>query len=77
MPALLERVTVDPDICHGKPCIRELRYPVEQILELLSRGATTDDLLREYEGLERDDILAAPAFTTRLAQVTRIQPPAA
>ena len=77
MPALLDRVTVDPDICHGRLSIRRLRYPVEQILELLSGGATTDDLLRDYEDLERDDILAAPAFATRLAQVKRIQPPAA
>ena len=77
MPALLDRITIDPDICHGKPCIRRLRYPVEQILELLSGGATTDDLLRDYVDLERDDILAALAFATRLAQVMRIQPPAA
>jgi uncharacterized protein (DUF433 family) len=77
MPALLERITIDPDICHGKPCIRRLRYPVEQILELLSGGATTEDLLRDYEDLERDDVLAALAFATRLAQVKRIQPPAA
>jgi len=35
---LLERITVDPDICHGKPCIRHLRYPVEMILELLRNG---------------------------------------
>jgi uncharacterized protein (DUF433 family) len=77
MPALLDRITIDPDICHGKPCIRGLRYPVEQILELLSGGATTDDLLRDYEDLERDDILAALAFAARLAQVKRIQPPAA
>jgi uncharacterized protein (DUF433 family) len=77
MPALLDRITIDPDICHGKPCIRGLRYPVEQILELLSGGATTDDLLRDYEDLERDDILAALAFATSLAQVKRIQPPAA
>ena len=59
MPAVLDRITTDPDICHGKPCIRGLRYPVEQILELLSGGATADDLLRDYEDLERDDILAA------------------
>ena len=77
MPALLERITIDPDICHGKPCVRGLRHPVEQILELLSGGATTDDLLRHYEDLERDDILAALAFATRLAQVKHIQPPAA
>ena len=77
MSALLDRITIDPDICHGKPCIRGLRYPVENILELLSGGATTDDILRDYEDLERDDVLAALAFATRLARVKRIQPPAA
>jgi uncharacterized protein (DUF433 family) len=77
MPALLDRITIDPGICHGKPCIRGLRYPVEQILELLSGGATTEEILRDYEDLERDDVLAALAFAARLAQVKRIQPPAA
>jgi len=77
MPDLLERITIDPEICHGKPCIRGLRYPVEAILELLSAGATTDDILRDYEDLEREDVLAALAFAARLAQVKRIQPPAA
>jgi uncharacterized protein (DUF433 family) len=77
MPALPDRVTVDPDICHGKACIRLVKYPVEQILDLLSGGAAADDLLRDYEDLERDDTLAALAFATRFAQVKRIQPPAA
>jgi uncharacterized protein (DUF433 family) len=77
MPALPDRVTVDPDICHGKACIRLVKYPVEQILDLLSGGAAADDLLRDYEDLERDDILAALAFATGLAQVKCIQPPAA
>jgi len=49
----------------------------ENILELLSGGATTDDILRDYEDLERDDVLATLAFATRLAQIKRIQPPAA
>jgi uncharacterized protein (DUF433 family) len=77
MPELLDRITIDPEICHGKPCIRGLRYPVEVILELLSAGSTTDDILRDYEDLEREDVLAALAFAARLAQVKRIQPPAA
>ncbi len=77
MSSLLERITIDPGICHGKPCIRGLRYPVETILELLSAGMTTEDLLRDYEDLDREDILAALAFAARLAQVKRIQPPAA
>lgn len=77
MPALIDRITIDPQICHGKPCIRGLRYPVETILELLSGGATTEDILRDYEDLEREDVLAALAFAARLTQVKRIQPPAA
>ena len=77
MSELLDRITIDPEICHGKPCIRGLRYPVEVILELLAGGATTEDILRDFEDLERDDVLAALAFAARLAQVKRVQPPAA
>ncbi len=77
MPELLDRITIDPEICHGKPCIRGLRYPVEVILELLSAGATTEDILRDYEDLERDDVFAVLAFAARLAQIKRVQPPAA
>lgn len=68
-----ERITIDPDICHGKPCIRGLRYPVEIMLELLSSGMTIDDILDDYEDLEREDILAVLAFAARLSQVKRIQ----
>ncbi len=71
---LLDRITIDPEICHGKPCIRGLRYPVEVLLELLSAGMTTDEILADYEDLEREDILAALAFAARLAQVKRMQP---
>lgn len=70
---LLERITIDPAICHGKPCLRGLRYPVETILELLSAGMTYDEILADYEDLEREDILAALAYATRLSQVKRMQ----
>jgi len=66
------RITIDPEICHGKPCIRGLRYPVEMVLELLSSGMTIEDLLADYSDLEREDILAALAFAARLSQVKRI-----
>ena len=69
-----QRITIDPDICHGKPCIRGLRYPVEVILELLSSGMTSEEILADYEDLEREDILAALSFATRLSQVKRIEP---
>ena len=55
---LHSRITIDPEICHGKPTIRGLRYPVETILELLSAGMTTEEILADYEDLEREDILA-------------------
>jgi uncharacterized protein (DUF433 family) len=74
MDALLSRITLDPAICQGKPCIRGLRYPVETLLELLSSGMTLDEILADYEDLERDDLLAALAFADRLARTRRFQP---
>jgi len=56
-----ERITIDPQICHGKPCIRGLRYPVENILELLSAGMEIEEILADYEDLEKEDILAVLA----------------
>ena len=70
---LSDRITIDPEICHGKPTIRGLRYPVEFILELLSNGMTADEILADYEDLERGDILAALSYATRLSQVKRIE----
>ena len=69
---LPERITIDPDILHGKPSIRGLRYSVEMILELLSSGMSTDEILADYEDLEREDILAALEYAARLTQVKRI-----
>ena len=66
---LISRITIDPEVCHGKPTIRGLRYPVEMILELLSSGMTTDEILADYEDLEREDILATLSFATRLSQI--------
>jgi uncharacterized protein (DUF433 family) len=62
MDALLSRITIDPAICHGKPCVRGLRYPVETLLELLSSGMTHDEILADYEDLERYDLLAVLAY---------------
>ena len=70
---LLERITMNPDICHGKPCIRGLRYPVEMILELLSAGMSNEEILADYDDLELEDILAALAFAARLTQMKRVQ----
>jgi uncharacterized protein (DUF433 family) len=62
---LLTRITIDPDICHGKPCVRGLRYPVESLLELLSSGMTHDEILADYDDLEREDLHAVRAYAGR------------
>ncbi len=61
---ITDRITIDPQICHGKPTIRGLRYPVETILELLSSGMTPEEVLADYEDLESRDILAVLQFTS-------------
>jgi uncharacterized protein (DUF433 family) len=55
------------------PCVRGLRYPVETLLELLSSGMTTDEILADYEDLEREDLLAVLAFAARFARTRRLQ----
>ena len=72
MDPLLSRITIDPAICHGKPCVRGLRYPVESLLELLSSGMTTAEILADYEDLEEDDLRAVFAFAAKLAQTHRL-----
>lgn len=74
MNALLTRITIDPSVCHGKPCVRGLRYPVEMLLELLSSGMTLDEILTDYEDLEREDLLAVLAYAARLVQMRRLYP---
>lgn len=69
---LSDRITLDPSVCHGKPCIRGLRYPVENILELLAGGMSVEQLLSDYQDLEREDILAALAYAARLAHIKRV-----
>ena len=69
---LLQRITLNKDICHGKPCIRGLRYPVEFILELLSSGMTVEEILADYDDLEAEDIHAVLLFAARLSQVKSI-----
>jgi len=69
MNNLLNRITTNPHICHGKPCIRNMRYPVEMILDLLSSGMTTEEILDDYPALESDDIQACLIFATRMVKV--------
>ncbi len=72
MENLLNRITLNPDILHGKPSIRNKRYPVELILDLLAAGMTHEEILADYPALEEDDIRACLAFASRLTKVKSI-----
>ena len=72
-----QRITVDPEICHGKPTVRGLRYPVSMILDLLAGGMTREAILADYPDLEAEDITACLTFASKLSNVQRILPLAA
>ena len=58
----LDRITLDPDICHGKPCIRKMRWPVEVIIDLVGSGMSFDEIIEDHPELEKEDILASLNF---------------
>lgn len=66
-------ITIDPAICHGKPCIRGLRYPVEHVLEWLAGGMSTDEILVDYPDPTKEDILAVLSYAARLSHVKRFE----
>lgn len=66
--SLLNRITVNPEICHGKPTIRNKRYTVDLILDLLSAGSTHAEILEDYPNLEEEDILACLAYATKVTK---------
>src|SRR5690242_15333605 len=63
--ALLDRITIDPGVCGGRPCVRGFRIRVSDILDLIAAGASFDEILADYAFLERDDIVAAIAYAAR------------
>jgi uncharacterized protein (DUF433 family) len=69
---ILNRITINPDICFGKPTIRNMRYPVEMVLDLLAAGMTTDELIEDYPDMEKEDIQACLMFATRMIHVKSI-----
>ncbi|HWB63644.1 MAG TPA: DUF433 domain-containing protein [Chitinophagales bacterium] len=69
---LLSRITIEQDICHGKPTIKGLRYPVENMLELMASGMTIEELLKDYPDLEREDFLACIEYAAKLAHLKSI-----
>jgi uncharacterized protein (DUF433 family) len=64
---LLKRISINPKICFGKPCIRGRRIWVSLILDLLAGGMTIEDVMKEYE-LERDDVLACIAYGAEMSR---------
>lgn len=73
MNDLLQRISLNATICHGKPCIRGLRYSVEWLLELLSSGMTNEEILADYVDLEQEDIQAVLLYAARLSHIKRIE----
>ena len=70
----LDRITSDASICHGKPTIRGLRYPVENLLELLASGMTIDEVVADHPDLDRDDLLAALEYGALASGMRRSVP---
>jgi uncharacterized protein (DUF433 family) len=66
----LERITTNPEICHGKPCIRGMRWPVEVIIDMLGSGMSTEEIIDDHPELEKEDILASLHFA-KLSLSTR------
>lgn len=67
------RITVNPEICTGKPCIRDLRFPVSRVLGLLAAGETKESILKAYPYLEPEDIDEALQYAAYLAEEETIE----
>lgn len=72
----LNRITIDPGVCFGKPCIKGHRIWVSLILDFLTEGLSIEELLREYPQLEREDILACIAYGAEMARERYVVIPA-
>ncbi len=70
-----QRISIDPNICHGQACVKGTRIPVHQIVSMLANGDTVEDLLTDYPSLAREDVMACLAYAAELAeeQVTPIR----
>jgi uncharacterized protein (DUF433 family) len=63
---ILERITINPNVCHGKPCIRGMRWTVEIIIDLLGSGMSINEIIEDHPELKRDDILASLQYAKLL-----------
>ncbi len=70
--SLLERISINPEVRFGKPCIRGHRITVQEILEWLSSGASQEEILADYPQLESDDFLAVYAYAAELASGSKV-----
>ncbi len=77
MSALLKRITLNAKVCSGKPTIRNMRFTVAQMLELLASGMTHEEILEDYPFIEQEDILACLLFASKMANAHSIIPLAA
>jgi uncharacterized protein (DUF433 family) len=72
---LLSRISIDPNVCFGKPCIREYRIWVSLVLDFLTSGMTSQEILKQYPGLEAADILACIAYGAEMARERYVEIP--
>jgi len=77
MENIIERITINPEVSRGKPSIRNMRFTVAQLLELLAAGMTHEEILADYPYLEQEDIQACLLFAARMANTKTIIPLAA
>lgn len=70
---LTNRITIDPFICHGKPCIRGMRWPVEVILDMIESEMTFEEILSDHPELEREDIIASLSYARLLVSGRALQ----
>lgn len=69
---LIERITIEPGKCGGRPCIRGMRIRVSDILEMLGEGVSMDEILADFPDLQREDILASLLFAARRTDIVRL-----
>jgi uncharacterized protein (DUF433 family) len=72
METTINRITYNPDVCHGEPTIRNMRYTVDMVLDLLSSGMSAHEIISDYPAIEENDILACLAFASQVTKVKTI-----
>ncbi len=73
MAKYLDRITIKPEICHGKPCIRGMRWPLEVLLDMMLSEMTFDEILEDHSELEKEDLLASLEYAKILVSGKTIQ----